>query len=154
MSVIAPTAKSRSICSIRTRHITAPSKLRYHLDRKLGRYDGRAAKCSRKEIAHSAPYVTMKNMDTTRATRLTLPSMTKTIAIAEVTSVALRGSFVAPTPAETKSLRRGRGTMRSAPRACSVRGATRMDPIAEEIVAHARPIGMIGPQIAIRLIMR
>ena len=86
--------------------MTAPSKLRYHFDRKLGRYDGRAAKCSKKEIAHRAPYV-MKNIDTTRATRSTLPSMTKTTAIADVTSVALRGSFASPTPAEMKELRRG-----------------------------------------------
>ena len=33
-----------------------------------------------------------------------------------------------------------------------VAGATRIEPIAEEIVAAARPIGIIGPQIAILLI--
>ena len=71
--------------------MTAPIRLRYHFDRKLGRYDGLAAKCSRKEIAQSAPYVTMKNIETILATMSTLPSNTKTTAIAEVTSVAFLG---------------------------------------------------------------
>ena len=33
--------------------------------------------------------------------------------------------------------------------ACSVLGATSNDPIADDKVAAANPIGMIGPQIAI-----
>ena len=41
------------------------------------------------------------------------------------------------------------GAMPSAASACSVRGATRIDPTAEESVAQASPIGTIGPQTAI-----
>ena len=45
------------------------------------------------------------------------------------------------------------GKISSTPNACSVLGATITDPNAEEIAAQAKPIGIIGPQIAIRLIM-
>ena len=36
--------------------------------------------------------------------------------------------------------------------ACKVLGAIIIDPKADEIAAHASPIGIIGPQIAISLI--
>ena len=55
-----------------------------------------------------------------------------------------------PTPAASNRLTRLLGTIPSAASACSVRGATRIEPIADDSVAHASPIGMIGPQIAIR----
>ena len=37
------------------------------------------------------------------------------------------------------------GKILSAPNACSVLGATNIDPNAEEIDAHANPMGIIGP---------
>ena len=45
------------------------------------------------------------------------------------------------------------GNISSTPRACNVLGATITDPSAEDIAAQARPIGIIGPQIAILLII-
>ena len=44
------------------------------------------------------------------------------------------------------------GNTLSFPRACKVLGAIITDPNAEDTAAHAKPIGIIGPQIAISLI--
>lgn len=65
--------------------------------------------------------------------------------------VAFRGSLASPTPAERNAFTRSDRTMRSLPRACRVRGATRIEPMADESVAPARPMGMMGPQTAIWL---
>jgi hypothetical protein len=90
----------------------------------------------------------MKNIEMMRATRSTEPRTTMANVIAAVTSVALRGSFVSPSPRATNRLNRRTGMMWSAPIACSVRGATSTDPTADESVAQASPIGMMGPQSA------
>ena len=92
----------------------------------------------------------MKNIDTIRATKSIEPPATVATATSAVTSVALRGSLAAPWPAARKRLSARLGEAESPPSACSVRGATRIEPIAEESVAQPRPIGMIGPQSAMR----
>ena len=68
-----------------------------------------------------------------------------------VTIVALRGSFASPCVAASSSFILGAGMMRSLPIAWRVLGATRIDPIAEDRVAAASPIGTMGPHRAIRL---
>ncbi len=92
----------------------------------------------------------MKNMEIMRATKSTLPSATTTIASADVISVALRGSLLAPVPAARNEFAFTEGKQRSRASAWSVRGAINTQPIALDRVAQPSPIGMIGPQIAIR----
>lgn len=88
------------------------------------------------------------------ATALTSPRATKTNAMAQVMKVALYGSLVSERPLlkirfslpEEKDL--------SAPSACKVRGAKRMEPSEDDKVEAARPRGIaIPPNTAILLIM-
>ena len=92
----------------------------------------------------------MKNMEMMRATKSTLPAETVRRANSAVSRVALRGSLASPTPAASQPLARRRGMTASRAKACRVRGATMMEPMADEIQAQARPIGMIGPHRAMR----
>ncbi len=94
----------------------------------------------------------MKNIEMIRATKSTLPNTAITNASAAVTMVPFLGSFSLPLPAARNSVAPGTATTRSEASACSVRGATRMEPIADDSVAQASPIGMIGPHMAMRLI--
>jgi len=90
----------------------------------------------------------MKNIDIRRATKSSSPMITTAIASTPVTRVALRGSLAGPAPRARNRLAPPIGTQRSRAMACSMRGATRQLPMAEDSVAQARPIGMIGPQTA------
>ena len=92
----------------------------------------------------------MKNMEMTWATKSTSPTATNTVAIPNTTREALYGSDVWPRPCASHSPILRKGKMPSEARACKVRGATNAEPSAEEIVAQARPMGMIGPHTAIR----
>ena len=96
--MIASTAYTGCILYIMKNDASAPRSDRYHLDLKVGRYDGLPAKCSKKLMAQSVPYVTMKNILIICATKLTLPNETKTTAITDVTKVAFTGSFAFPLP--------------------------------------------------------
>src|SRR5210317_1337107 len=96
----------------------------------------------------------MKNMEMMRATESTLPMPMIRKAIALVTSVALKGSLFSPLPKDNQRVKDFEGRTRSEANACRVRGATKILPMAEEIVAAAKPIGIIGPQIEIFDIIR
>jgi hypothetical protein len=91
----------------------------------------------------------MKNMLMICATKLTFPIATKRRAIPPEIRVAFSGSWAGPRPRARKALALTVGRTRSRARACSVRGATRIDPTADEMVAAPSPIGMIGPHRAI-----
>ena len=91
----------------------------------------------------------MKNMETIRATMSTFPKATVTIAMPAVTRVAFRGSLPGPAPSANTEFAPFTGKMASPANAWRVRGATRMEPMADERVAAPRPMGMIGPQRAI-----
>ena len=67
----------------------------------------------------------------------------KNAAITTVTIEALKGSSEAPFPAESKPLTFCEGNILSRAIACKVRGATIIEPSAEEIVAAANPKGII-----------
>ena len=96
----------------------------------------------------------MKNMEIICATKFTPPIKTKTNAIRAVKNVALKGSFVMPFPFAISLFNPLIGKESSIARACNVRGATIMDPIADEIVDAASPKGiMMGPNMAILLII-
>lgn len=135
-----------------TKQAIDPINDQYHFERKVGRYEGFPAKCSRKLTRQSVPYVIMKNILIIWATKLTLPAETKTITITLVARVAFSGSLTGPLPLLRKRFTIPVGKVLSPARACKVRGAIRIDPIAEESVAAPSPIGMMGPQRAILLI--
>ena len=80
------------------------------------------------------------------------PTYTKKNAIAHVIIVPLVGSLVFFFPFESHWSIFLDGKMLSFHNACRVLGATIIEPRAEEMAAHAKPIGIIGPQIAISLI--
>ena len=77
----------------------------------------------------------MKNMEMVLATKFSSPTATKTKAMATVTRVLLKGSLDTGFPCENQILMNLVGNILSSPIACSVLGATMMDPIAEEMVA-------------------
>ena len=66
---------------------------------------------------------------------------------------ALRGSIVFFLFLDNQLFNVRVGNISSTPRACSVLGATITEPKAEDMAAQPRPIGIIGPHIAIRLII-
>jgi len=71
-----------------------------------------------------------------------------------VTNVAFQGSEVLPFPLDSERFARGIGIDRSRARACKVLGATRIEPIADEIVDAAKPSGIItAPKTAMSLII-
>jgi len=73
-------------------------------------------------------------------------------AMTQVIKEALNGSFVLPFPLAIKKLKFLKGNEASPPSACSVRGATIIDPMAEDIVEAANPSGItMGPHSAILL---
>jgi len=88
----------------------------------------------------------MKNIEITSATALTSPIKTKTKAITLVRIVAFLGSFFFGVPLATHLFTVSLGNTSSLPIAYNVLGATIKEPKAEEIVAAANPIGIIGPQ--------
>jgi hypothetical protein len=90
----------------------------------------------------------MKNMLMILATKFTFPRETKRRMMTTVTMVALTGSLVSPFPRPRNWLALGMGRTRSPASAWRVRGATRIDPMADEIVAAASPRGMMGPHRA------
>ena len=73
-----------------------------------------------------------------------LPRETKARMMIEVRMVAFTGSLASPEPAFSALFQSGTGSMRSPARACSVLGATKMEPMAEDAVAVANPMGIIG----------
>ena len=83
------------------------------------------------------------------ATKSISPINTNTKAIKQVTKVLLKGSFFLAFDNQLSSVWLGK--ILSFARACNVRGATITDPSAEDTAAHANPIGIIGPQIAMSL---
>jgi hypothetical protein len=134
-------------------HITAPNREMYHLLLNEGLYAGFEAKFSNRLIKQIDPYVTMKNIEMISATAFTSPMSTKKKAIMHVTSVALTGSPFLILSLLSQLFSLGIGIIRSAEIALSVLGATITLPNADEIVAAARPIGIIGHQIAISAII-
>ena len=100
-----------------------------------------------------APYVTMKNIEMTLATAFTSPSATKKMAIIAVTKVAFRGSPLSLLAA-IHVLIFLPGNDLSTANACMVRGATKMEPNADENVDAASPNGIITtPKMAMSDIM-
>ena len=83
------------------------------------------------------------------ATAFTSPISTKKKAMMHVTNVALTGSPFLTFSLLSQLFSLGMGIIRSAEMALSVLGATIILPKAEDIVAAARPMGIIGHQIAI-----
>ena len=77
------------------------------------------------------------------ATISTSPNATKINAIIPITIDAFLGSLCPPSPFAKNLLANGSGKQRSMLKACNVLGATRYDPIAEDIVEAARPSGTI-----------
>ena len=77
------------------------------------------------------------------------PITTNTIAIALVTHDAYIGSCAGPQPWSSRRFSLGTGSTLSRARACSVRGATRTEPSAEDRAAAAKPMKIAGPQSAI-----
>ena len=69
----------------------------------------------------------------------TSPITTKKIAITPEGTAAQRGSPAVPNPFATNWFSPGKGKTLSWPSACRVRGATRIEPSAEEIAAAASP---------------
>lgn len=92
-------------------------------------------------------------MEITSATALTSPTKTKTNAMALVSIVAFLGSFFPLVPFDTHLLINLLGKTLSIPIACKVLGATINESKADDMVAAARPIRMIGTQRAILLII-
>ena len=94
----------------------------------------------------------MKNIEIIWATKFISPMYMKNNAIAQVRYMLFIGSlsFFLPFAIQRSSFREGNTW--SLPRAWRVLGAIIIDPSAEDIAAHASPIGIIGPQIAISLI--
>ena len=92
-------------------------------------------------------------MAITSATRFISPITTKKKAIIQETNEAFIGSIVPFLFFDSQVLRVSVGNILSTPKACNVLGATITEPKAEEIAAQPSPIGIIGPQIAILLIM-
>jgi hypothetical protein len=121
----------------------------YHLLRKAGLYEGSAAKCCKKDIRQIEPYITIKNMDMISATAFISPIPIKINEIQIVTSVAFNGSLFLEPPFARMLFMELVINILSAANAFRVLGATIIDPKAEEIVAAASPIGIIGHQIAI-----
>ena len=80
----------------------------------------------------------------------TSPTTTKQIAMAPDRAMAQRGSPAPPNPLASNRFSAGKGRTRSWPSAWRVRGATRIDPSAEDRVAAASPIKTAGPQTATR----
>ena len=70
----------------------------------------------------------------------TSPTATKQTAMAPDRAMAQRGSPAWPNPLARSRFSAGKGRTRSWPSACRVRGATRIEPSAEESVAAASPI--------------
>ena len=95
----------------------------------------------------------MKNILIICATKSISPRATKKIRIAAVTQVAFAGSLVSPLPRLRNRFHPVEGKKLSALRACKVRGATRIDPRAEESVAAPKPMKTEGPHNEIRLRM-
>ena len=89
----------------------------------------------------------MKNMEMISATALMSPINTNANAMTHVAKDARTGSCSGPRPLFNQSLMPS-GKMPSAAMACSVRGATMMEPSAELMAAAANPTGMMGPQSA------
>ena len=73
-------------------------------------------------------------------------------AITQVIKVPFKGSLFFAFPLAIQLSKPLDGNTLSLPRACRVLGATIIEPKAEEIAAHASPIGIIGPQMAMSLI--
>ena len=73
-------------------------------------------------------------------------------AIKQVIRVPCIGSFVLLFPFAIQVSNFLEGKTLSFPKACKVLGATNIEPSAEDTAAQAKPIGIIGPQIAILLI--
>ena len=69
----------------------------------------------------------------------TSPTTTKKTAMAPDSAAAQRGSPASPDPLATKRFSAGKGSTLSWPSACRVRGATRIEPRADESVAAASP---------------
>ena len=88
--------------------------------------------------------MTIKNILIIPATLFTSPIMINTRAIKTVTRVALNGSLVSPLPLKRNAFNLLEGKERSPARACRVRGATSIEPMADEKVDAARPMGMIA----------
>ena len=152
--MIAVIAYGVLILNITHTAISAPAREIYHRDLNEGRYEGEDPKWFKNEIRHSDPYVTIKNMEMISATAFMLPSATKTNAITIVTSEALTGSLSDRLAKESHLLILSEGNDSSCARACKVRGATIIDPKAEDIVEKASPRGMKNaPPIAIFAIM-
>src|SRR5210317_820695 len=141
------------ILNISQKENRAPTSDVCQLDLKVGRYAGSAAKCSRKEMRHIAPYVTIKNMEMICATKFTSPTITKTKAIRMVINDPFTGSLSVFFPLANQLFMDFCGKISSNPMACKVRGATMIDPSAELSEAAASPMGIIGPQMAILLMI-
>jgi len=87
------------------------------------------------------------------ATAFTSPIKTNMMAMTLVAIEALTGSFLSVVPLDNHLLRLLKGNTLSPPIACNVRGAIIKEPRADEMVAAANPIGIMGPHNAILLIM-
>ena len=95
----------------------------------------------------------MKNMAITSATKFISPITTKKKAIMQEIKEAFIGSIVPFLFLDSQVFKVSVGNILSTPKAWRVLGATITEPRAEEIAAQPRPIGIIGPHIAIRLII-
>ena len=91
----------------------------------------------------------MKNIEMILATKSISPMAIKKNAMKILINDACTGSLESAFPYPSQRLTKLFGNILSAPMACKVRGATRMEPSAEDSAAAAKPIGMIGPQYAI-----
>ena len=118
----------------------------YHLDLNDGRYDGDEPKWFKKEIRHSDPYVTKKNIVIIFATTSTPPIATKIKAIKQVITAELTGSSSFFLNLLSHLLADCIGIELSSAIACKVLGPTIIDPKADENVEAAKPSGtMILP---------
>jgi len=104
-------------------------------------------------MAHKAPYVVIKNILINFATKLISPRIINIIAIIDTINNAFTGSFLFPRPEAKILFMRENGNILSKAIACNVLGAIRSEPMADDNEAAARPIGIIGPQIAILLMI-
>ena len=95
----------------------------------------------------------MKNIAITSATKFISPITTKKKAIKQEIKDAFIGSIVPFLFFDNQVLSVSVGNILSTPNAWRVLGATITESKAEEMAAQPNPIGIIGPQIAMRLMI-
>ena len=84
---------AKLILNITQTAVKKPTNDTIHFDLNDGLYDGDEPKWLRNEMRQSEPYVIMKNIEIICATTSTFPSATKMMAIKQVISDALTGSW-------------------------------------------------------------